>query len=59
MLFYLFYQNSNNNELMPSSSYYYKFKDYAPWVFRSIREICKIDTADYLVKICILILFCF
>jgi len=41
----------NNNELMPSSEYYYKFKDYAPWVFRSIREICKIDTADYLMSL--------
>jgi len=41
----------NNNELMPSSEYYYKFKDYAPMVFRSIREICKIDTTDYLMSL--------
>jgi len=41
----------NNNELMPSSEYYYKFKDYAPWVFRSIREMCKIDTTDYLMSL--------
>jgi len=38
-----------NNELLPSSKYYYKFKDYAPRVFRSIREICKISSEDYLV----------
>jgi len=36
---------------MPSSKYYYKFKDYAPLVFRSIREMCKIDTADYLMSL--------
>jgi len=41
----------NNNELLPSSEYYYKFKDYAPWVFRSIRDMCKIDTADYLMSL--------
>ncbi|ORX47297.1 hypothetical protein BCR36DRAFT_584805 [Piromyces finnis] len=41
----------NNNELMPSSEYYYKFKDYAPLVFRSIREICKIDTTEYLMSL--------
>jgi len=41
----------NNNELLPSSEYYYKFKDYAPWVFRSIREMCKIDTTDYLMSL--------
>eukprot|EP00833_Pecoramyces_ruminatium_P006239 jgi/Orpsp1_1/1180271/evm.model.c7180000072739.1 len=37
-----------NNELLPSSKYYYKFKDYAPRVFRSIREIFKISSEDYL-----------
>jgi len=40
-----------NNELLPSSKYYYKFKDYAPRVFRSIREICKISSEDYLMSL--------
>lgn len=35
----------------PKSRYDFKFKDYAPWVFRSIREGCGIDTADYLVRL--------
>lgn len=38
------------NEFTPQSRYDFKFKDYAPWVFRSIREGCGIDTADYLVR---------
>ena len=33
----------------PSSRYDFKFKDYAPWVFRSLREQFSIDAADYLV----------
>jgi hypothetical protein len=37
------------NELTPSSRYEFKFKDYAPWVFRNIREHFKIEAADYLV----------
>ncbi|OUM70266.1 hypothetical protein PIROE2DRAFT_25069, partial [Piromyces sp. E2] len=39
------------NELTPSSKYDFKFKDYAPWVFRSIRDICNIDQADYLMSL--------
>lgn len=38
------------SEFTPQSRYDFKFKDYAPWVFRSIREGCGIDTADYLVS---------
>lgn len=37
------------NETTPSSRFEFKFKDYAPWVFRSVREISNIDAADYLV----------
>ena len=37
------------NELTPSSKYEFKFKDYAPWVFRYIREHFNIEAADYLV----------
>ncbi|ORX54791.1 SAICAR synthase-like protein [Piromyces finnis] len=40
-----------NNELLPSSKYYYKFKDYAPRVFKSIREICKISSEEYLISL--------
>ncbi|KLO19345.1 SAICAR synthase-like protein [Schizopora paradoxa] len=40
------------NELTPSAKYDFKFKDYAPWVFRELREnyFC-IDPADYLVSL--------
>jgi hypothetical protein len=51
------------NEETPSSRYDFKFKDYAPWVFRSLREQFSIDAADYLViervAICELILTAF
>ncbi|KAJ2964237.1 hypothetical protein NQZ79_g813 [Umbelopsis isabellina] len=36
------------NELTPGAKYDFKFKDYAPWVFRQIREKFNIDPADYL-----------
>ncbi|CAG8627709.1 455_t:CDS:2, partial [Scutellospora calospora] len=36
------------NELTPSAKYDFKFKDYAPWVFRRLREFFHIDAADYL-----------
>ncbi|KAF7727739.1 Phosphatidylinositol-4-phosphate 5-kinase [Apophysomyces ossiformis] len=35
-------------ELTPGVKYDFKFKDYAPWVFRSLREKFHIDAADYL-----------
>jgi hypothetical protein len=38
------------NELTPYSKYAFKFKDYAPWVFRHLREYFSIDAADYLVS---------
>ncbi|KAK4556271.1 Phosphatidylinositol-4-phosphate 5-kinase [Recurvomyces mirabilis] len=41
----------NGDELTPSSKYDYKFKDYAPWVFRQIRTAFGIDPADYLVSL--------
>jgi 1-phosphatidylinositol-4-phosphate 5-kinase len=37
------------DELTPGAKYDFKFKDYAPWVFRHIREKFGIDPADYLV----------
>jgi 1-phosphatidylinositol-4-phosphate 5-kinase len=40
------------NELTPSAKYDFKFKDYAPWVFRSLREDhFALDPADYLVSL--------
>ncbi|RKP18354.1 SAICAR synthase-like protein [Rozella allomycis CSF55] len=39
------------NELTPSSKYDFKFKDYAPWVFRHIRKEFKIDAAEYLISL--------
>ncbi|KAG0271713.1 Phosphatidylinositol-4-phosphate 5-kinase [Linnemannia exigua] len=39
------------NELTPSSKYDFKFKDYAPWVFRNLREDFHIDASDYLMSL--------
>ncbi|KAJ3098394.1 Phosphatidylinositol-4-phosphate 5-kinase [Phlyctochytrium planicorne] len=39
------------NELTPSSRYDFKFKDYAPWAFRLIREIFQVDAAEYLLSL--------
>ncbi|KAF9924428.1 Phosphatidylinositol-4-phosphate 5-kinase [Linnemannia zychae] len=39
------------NELTPSSKYDFKFKDYAPWVFRHLRADFHIDASDYLVSL--------
>ncbi|KAF2267618.1 SAICAR synthase-like protein [Lojkania enalia] len=39
------------NELTPSAKYDFKFKDYAPWVFRRLRTIFRLDPADYLVSL--------
>jgi len=40
------------NELTPSAKYDFKFKDYAPWVFRELREdIFHLDPADYLLSL--------
>lgn len=39
------------NELTPSSRYDFKFKDYAPWVFRELRELFRIDPAEYLISL--------
>ncbi|ORY97448.1 hypothetical protein BCR43DRAFT_438695 [Syncephalastrum racemosum] len=39
------------DELTPGAKYDFKFKDYAPWVFRNLREKFGIDPADYLVSL--------
>lgn len=39
------------NELRPSSSYDFKFKDYAPAVFRTLRRHFQLDTGDYLLSL--------
>ncbi|BFZ60864.1 Phosphatidylinositol-4-phosphate 5-kinase [Saitoella coloradoensis] len=39
------------NELTPSAKYDFKFKDYAPWVFRHLRQLFRLDPADYLVSL--------
>lgn len=43
--------NSTGNELTPSAKYDFKFKDYAPWVFRHLRANFKLDPADYLMSL--------
>ena len=35
--------------MTPSSKYDFKFKDYAPWAFRAIRDAFHVDPAEYLV----------
>ena len=39
------------NELTPSAKYDFKFKDYAPWVFRHLRAKFRLDPADYLISL--------
>lgn len=39
------------NELTPSARYDFKFKDYAPWVFRKLRAKFRLDPADYLMSL--------
>ncbi|KAI9882883.1 MAG: hypothetical protein M1823_005369 [Watsoniomyces obsoletus] len=39
------------NELTPSAKYDFKFKDYAPWVFRHLRASFKLDPGDYLMSL--------
>ncbi|KAA1108370.1 Phosphatidylinositol-4-phosphate 5-kinase [Puccinia graminis f. sp. tritici] len=43
--------NRVGNELTPSAKYDFKFKDYAPWVFREIREYFHLDPAEYLLSL--------
>ncbi|KAL0092088.1 hypothetical protein J3Q64DRAFT_1726961 [Phycomyces blakesleeanus] len=38
-------------ELTPGVKYDFKFKDYAPWVFRNLREQFHIDPADYMMSL--------
>lgn len=37
--------------MTPSAKYDFKFKDYAPWVFRHLRAQFKLDPADYLMSL--------
>jgi len=37
--------------LTPSVKYDFKFKDYAPWVFRELREYFYLDPSDYLMSL--------
>ncbi|KAK1783271.1 hypothetical protein QBC45DRAFT_316813 [Copromyces sp. CBS 386.78] len=39
------------NEMIPSAKYDFKFKDYAPWVFRHLRARFQLDPADYLMSL--------
>ncbi|KAG1321314.1 hypothetical protein G6F62_010889 [Rhizopus arrhizus] len=43
--------NCTGNELTPGVKYDFKFKDYAPWVFRYLREQFHIDPADYMMSL--------
>lgn len=43
--------HSTGNELTPSAKYDFKFKDYAPWVFRHLRARFGLDPADYLMSL--------
>ncbi|KAJ3244873.1 Phosphatidylinositol-4-phosphate 5-kinase [Chytriomyces hyalinus] len=39
------------NELLPKATYDFKFKDYAPWVFRQIREQFQVEAPEYLLSL--------
>ncbi|KAI7900868.1 uncharacterized protein BX663DRAFT_438342 [Cokeromyces recurvatus] len=39
------------NELTPGVKYDFKFKDYAPWVFRHLREKFHVDSSDYMMSL--------
>lgn len=39
------------NELTPGVKYDFKFKDYAPWVFRYLRDKFHVDAADYMMSL--------
>jgi 1-phosphatidylinositol-4-phosphate 5-kinase len=41
----------SGNELTPSAKYDFKFKDYAPLVFRHLRATFQLDPADYLISL--------
>ncbi|ODQ63131.1 SAICAR synthase-like protein [Nadsonia fulvescens var. elongata DSM 6958] len=41
----------SGNELIPSAKYDFKFKDYSPLVFRHLRQLFKLDPADYLMSL--------
>ena len=43
--------NSKGNELSPAAKHDFRFKDYAPWVFRHLRALFHLDPADYLVSL--------
>ncbi|KAI8913415.1 hypothetical protein EDD86DRAFT_268912, partial [Gorgonomyces haynaldii] len=43
--------DATGNELTPKSKYDFKFKDYAPWVFRKIREYFHVDSSEYLLSL--------
>ena len=42
---------SKGNELSPASKHDFRFKDYAPWVFRHLRSLFHLDPADYLISL--------
>lgn len=50
-----YFSNADNvrtgNELTPSAKYDFKFKDYAPWVFRHLRMHFRLDPGDYLMSL--------
>ncbi|KAJ3356548.1 Phosphatidylinositol-4-phosphate 5-kinase [Entophlyctis luteolus] len=51
MLTELMFGSRTGNEMMPKATYDFKFKDYAPWVFRQIRSTFLIEASDYLLSL--------
>jgi 1-phosphatidylinositol-4-phosphate 5-kinase len=43
--------DSTGNELNPTSKYDFKFKDYAPTLFRRIRDFFHLDSSEYLLSL--------
>ncbi|KAL3894492.1 MAG: hypothetical protein SGCHY_005244, partial [Lobulomycetales sp.] len=40
--------DEHGKELIPNSEYDFKFKDYAPWIFKCVRDAFHVDSVDYL-----------
>ncbi|KAL7170274.1 hypothetical protein ACSBR2_035194 [Camellia fascicularis] len=50
--FWMNFPKEGSRYTLPHQSEDFKWRDYCPMVFRNLRELFKIDTADYMMSIC-------
>ncbi|KAJ3391734.1 Phosphatidylinositol-4-phosphate 5-kinase [Lobulomyces angularis] len=43
--------DESGQEVTPRTDYDFKFKDYAPWIFKKIRDIFHVESSDYLASL--------